>query len=89
MSTRAIGASIRTDPVFRTVPEKVIGVPGTATAGVMLVRVTAAGPVALVAVVRVVPALTATAADPAVTAGTIETARKAALAASRRTCLRL
>src|SRR5665647_3777074 len=45
MRARTMGASIGTEPTLRTVPEMVMGALGTATTGLTLARVTAAGPV--------------------------------------------
>jgi len=88
MSARAIGASICTELALRTVPEMVIGALGAATSGLMLVRVTDAGPVTVEAVVTAVTALAAMAGGPDATGGETETASKAAQAARRRTCFR-
>src|SRR5665647_405499 len=95
MSARTIGASIGTEPTLRTVPESVIGALGTATSGLTLARVTAAGPVTggaftrTCAVERSVTAPAAMAGDQDATVGDTETASRAAQAASRRTSFRL
>src|SRR5450759_78333 len=89
MSARTIGASIGTELVLRTVPEMVIGDLGTATCGLMLERVTDAGPVTVESVATSVTAPTAMAGDQDATVGDTETASKAAQAASWPTRFRL
>src|SRR5665647_1659075 len=95
MRARTMGASIGTEPTLRMVPEMVIGALGTATSGLTLARVTAAGPVTAGAVTktsaveRSVTAPVAMAGDQDATVGDTETASRAAQAASRRTSFRL
>src|SRR5665647_1464197 len=89
MRARTVGASIGTEPALRTVPEMVIEALGTATCGLMLERVTDAGPVTVEAVARSVTAPPAMAGDQDATVGDTETASRTAQAARRRTRPRL